>query len=805
EAEDTPVIGRTLGQVAYFLFRSGSYEAGLVESDRALKALGSPVSGAARSAAGDEIVSARILSNRAVAHGYAGRFDLATADLHSALGIHRRTGALVLAAQVLHNLGFVDAQSGNMPAALRRMDEALAEHVRLGLPVHQLLTDRAEVLTTARLLPEARRAAEAAVSSLERAGLLADAAEARLALADVALVEGDLKTAEMEAAAAAGAFRQQRRPGWLARAESVASRAGWAAGDPRQVSRVALRHATLLAASGWRAAALEAAIVAAQCSLLTDQPELARKAASTVGEVRAAPAFERIQSYHLHALGCLAEGERSMALRHLRKGLLVADEHAESLRVGDLLSARGATAAELAATGIAIALSTVPVRPAAVLSWAERWRAVSLRRPPQPVSLEPELAHLLDRLRRNARDRPSCDVAELEKERLDLERQIRRCSLASAGGGARPAGRASPRSRRSALAVSELRAGLGERTLVELVADGGFLHAITLRRRGGVALHRLGEMGEVEHARATIQFALGRLTARRQAPPSLRAAATALRRAILLLDGLVVPLLGGVTAVDEAHGLIIVPTGSLYGVPWAMLPAIRGRCVTVAASAWGWLAASQRVRARRSDGPPLLASAPQVKTGATEISALRSRFYPSARLLVGKGATCEAVVSALDRAPVAHIVAHGRFRSDNPFLSSLGCSDGELTVHELSAVASPPDCLVLSACDAGRLAVRPGDDLTGVVSALLGIGAGAVVASVSPLTDAVMPATSLSFHSSLSAGTPVAEALLATRLAVPSPLDLTDDELASGANHGQSSLAASALSCFGNGGTVLAV
>lgn len=51
--------------------------------------------------------------------------------------------------------------------------------------------------------------------------------------------------------------------------------------------------------------------------------------------------------------------------------------------------------------------------------------------------------------------------------------------------------------------------------------------------------------------------------------------------------------------------------------------------------------------------------------------------------------------------------------SPNPLFSSLRFADGPFTVYDLERLGQVPHLVVLAACDSGRSAVRPGDELLG--------------------------------------------------------------------------------------------
>src|SRR5581483_4076132 len=91
--------------------------------------------------------------------------------------------------------------------------------------------------------------------------------------------------------------------------------------------------------------------------------------------------------------------------------------------------------------------------------------------------------------------------------------------------------------------------------------------------------------------------------------------------------------------------------------------------------------------------------------------------------------------------------------------SSLALSDGPLNVYELHTLRRLPDTVILSACDLGTSAVRPGDELLGTSAALLSLGTRVVVAAVVPLPDAAACQFMRAFHRELANGASASAAL----------------------------------------------
>jgi CHAT domain-containing protein len=119
----------------------------------------------------------------------------------------------------------------------------------------------------------------------------------------------------------------------------------------------------------------------------------------------------------------------------------------------------------------------------------------------------------------------------------------------------------------------------------------------------------------------------------------------------------------------------------------------------------------------------------------------------------------------MDGAVLAHIATHGAFRADNPLFSTLELADGPLTAYELERLRRPPGCVVLSACDAGLSAVRPGDELLGFTAVLLGIGARNLIATVLPVPADLTTTLMVDLHRRMRAGAPPAVALAAAQQA----------------------------------------
>ncbi len=292
---------------------------------------------------------------------------------------------------------------------------------------------------------------------------------------------------------------------------------------------------------------------------------------------------------------------------------------------------------------------------------------------------------------------------------------------------------------------------------MEIVEQEGRLHAV-VAAAGRCTLHHLGDAGRVTDELAALGFALRRLGRPRGSPAVVEAGRRSADEALARLDE---QLLAPLRARLAARDLVVVPTAPLHAVPWPSLPSLAAAAVEVAPSSAWWC---QRP-APPSAGEIALVAGPGLPGAASEVGELAAR-YPGARVLTGAAATVEATTRALDGAALAHLACHGRFRAENPLFSALELADGSLTVYDLERLTRAPAVVVLSACDSGVSAVRPGDELLGLLSSLFALGTDAVVASAVPVPDLDTSALMLAFHDALGRGATAAAALGAARDAV---------------------------------------
>jgi tetratricopeptide (TPR) repeat protein len=740
-----PSAGKLLMQRGVVLWRCGRTEEALEAYRRALPLL---------RRGPDRLLEARLYNNRSLVYVDRGELVAATGDLCRAAELYRASGQHVLAADTEGNLGYVAFRRGDVPAALGFLDSAEATYRAQGVRPRELLLTRGELLLSVGAFDEARQTAERAIEQFAAAGWRSLLAEAQLLLSQAQLAGNDVAGALAAATRAATLLGSQHRPGWATVARYTALRAEERAGQltPR-LRRRALREAGRLAARGWRAQELDARLIAARVALAAGDLGTVRRELAQAAAARKRGGTElRIRAWYAEALLRLADGREAAAEQALRAGFRVMEQQRATLGATELRVHVASHAGDLADLGIRLARQSGS--PRKVLDWAERWRSGSLRlrpvRPPDDAELAAALAELrgvsAEAERELLAGRPASRALA---RRRTLEDRVRRLSRRAAGPLFAPP--AEPPT------VERLGEALGDAVLVELIATirDGVLSAVTVRD-GEPRLHDLGSRDGPRRELDALLFALRRLVLGHGSAADARAQVAA--RAARLQDA----VLGPLTGVLGDRPLVVVPTGSLRSVPWALLPACAGRPVTVAPSAAVWLRAVQRPGRSPGRSRVVLVCGPGLEGAAAEIDQLAGT-YPAAVRLDGPAATVESALTALDGADVAHVAAHGTLRGDNPLFSALALSDGPLTAYDLERLRRAPRLVLLPACQSGAGQVHAGDEVMGLTSALFALGTRTAVATVVPVPDAATRPLMVALHRGLRRGLPTAAALAAAQ------------------------------------------
>lgn len=755
------------------LARTGRLPAALAELNAgidALSALGRPSANLVRA-----------LLWRGLLHLSEARLELAQADCEVAARLGRLAEMDAAVAVATHNLGLIRYVSGDLPGALHQM--AVAEEVSADVRAGIRSLDRARVLRDAGLMIEAREFADRAerVFAAERAKV--DLADALLVQAEIDIVGRLALTAR---SAARRAARNYAKAGYQrgvltarvmqARAEAVV-RAGTRplprrqarrdavladelaadlilAGQPEDARAVRLLQADALLEAGDLPAAAEAANTASALGAIDGPTNRARRVPLIATELHTEVVAARLD---------LARGDRSSGLAHIRRGL--DDLAAFQARFGsqDLQSASAIHGLELTRLGLRTALQTRS--PAAILQWLERSRAASTRlaavRPPADGVLAKELSKLrMASYRQRMALLAGTPDRGLEDEVNTLRRRVRSRSWGAGGTGA--VNRPLP------LAVIQRRLAAG-RHRVSVVAPfrgNGQFHALVITR----ATARYIELGPDFGLEPLLNRMIGDLNVladHRILPALLRVAAISLRSGLDAVARFIVdPLL---PYVDDGP-VVVAAAGSAAIVPWALLPGLSGRAVSVSPSVTAAVSGIGGTSQVHLQGV-LAVAGPEVPHANREVESVAAAYgngsaksatalkRPATAVLTGVEATGRAVLDAIPAGGLLHIAAHGHHEADNPLFSGVLLADGLLYGYDVAPNPALPAQVVLSSCDVGRTDDRPGSEPLGLVAALLRSGVSTVIAGTSRVSDEVAATVMAAYHQRLSVGQSPAIAL----------------------------------------------
>ncbi len=698
-------------------------------------------------------------SNRAIALALSGRLGQAEREFDRAKSLFEAEGVAQGVADCLLNLGWIAGLTGNVPLAFQCFDEAESRHLELGIPTAVLAQNRCETFLAAGLASEARTTAVRAIEHMSDAPPI-ERAEALLRLSRAAMADGDPSSAALAASEATAIARglsdnivaqgqmleieARRRSGELTRCDLDALLArinalGESAG---------LASNTLLAAE----LRLDAALVA----LALDEPTTARNLLDAIDRRRLSMP-QRLAAAVLVARLHEGAGERAAAAKALTYGQSLLARHRATIGATELRAQVAVHATELAVLGLDMAFESG--HPGRVLEWVELSRSASLHtsRPARSRDevLEGQLDELrivLDQLSRANRD--GVFPTDLVRQRDELQRRIVLRSRHESARGAFISDR---------FRVAMVRATLGAQVFISFVDhDGEMFAAVVTATR--TRLLRIGRTADVRLHADQLRRACSRAFAASGA--SRRSAhATAAGECAARLDAM---LFGSIRLGDRPS--VLSPPPSLQATPWGCLPSLAHRSFLVTASASTWL--SPGVAAMT--GPPTLVAGPNLRLADTEVELVAS-IHPTAATFHGGTSKCAGVLARLEGSSLAHIASHGSFTADHPMLSGLELADGRLTAYDIERLAEPPSLFVISACHGGLSAARPGEELMGFTSALVGLGVNNVIASGVPVPDDERTLAFIeALHRQLAEGATPPDALCAARAS-------SDDWLVAGA------------------------
>lgn len=677
-------------------------------------------------------------------------------SFHEAATLSERNGFVAQARMARHNEGYAQYLLGDLPGALATM--AAAAELETDFPSAPTVLDRGRVLLEAGLVSEALEAFHAGAATITgEAGDGQDQlrAEFDLELSRAERLHGrdDLSSAAAERAGAA--FARLGATAWAGRAALARLLA--------ELDRQGRERASAGAAAAGRETAREADELVCTATALGDQrlADNARVAAAAAlflaGDL--AGAQDRLGartsqpvslSDELNVAGvgaavAAATGDTTRARRLLSQAARRLEAGQRGSASLDVRTARAVHGAWLSGLDIRLALTRGAP---AVLAALERWRSATDRLPSLGRPTDEELARMTERLRLvRVRIRTEADPA-LQHEADQLQRQMRARDWALTAA----AESAVPDPIRIRVAREQLAAV--DRDLIWLFVHDGRLQGVGVVRGRAVLRDLMPLDAAVELARQI------RVDLRVAATQQLGALGTAvwgsLREAVEVLDRAVIRPWRA-----ETTGVVLVTSPEVSALPWALLPSLTGRPLTVARSLTAF---ARRTESRPGDGarggrphPVHVSVGPALARAGAEAGAIAQTWGD--RAVVAEPSRAQLLVSALASRGVVHVAAHGTHEMQSPLFSSVALHDGPVFAHELQKAGVRADHVVLSACDVGSASFRPGEESLGLAASILSLGARSVVAAVSPVPDAVAAEAMVAHHRALARGHPSDEAL----------------------------------------------
>ncbi|ONI73413.1 hypothetical protein ALI144C_46805 [Actinosynnema sp. ALI-1.44] len=694
------------------------------------------------------------IANRGLAYVITGRLGPATRDLNRAIAIAIEHNLPIRLAITMISLGDLKRRTGDIPGALRCYEEAERICQEQGPDMlSRLRLDRAQALLAAGLADHAGQDLDLVIPHAREQRVYQDLAEAELFRAAAALLEDELTLAKRMATAARRRLLKRGNESWATIAALIslrvdAKRAIGSGRIPARLPALATQLAQQLRTLRLTDDAMLAGTLAARLELLRGDPARAEELLAQVPRPgQLTPIEQRMLLRLCQAELAVAQGNRRKAFAQARAGLNELSRARDRMGGLELVSGTAIHGQELGDLAVRLVLGGGDTAAEArrLFDWLERTRAQTYRYEASG-SDDPRLSELIAETRhlgytlRQARieGRPT---AKLQSRYTERRRAAMRLGWHAASRWGKP---------RPVAGVADVLAQLGSAGLVSFAVSGDSLLAVVLAG-GRVRLVRLGSAAAASENAMRLHADLNAMAPDHLPEPLFDAiSASARKHAAALDEQLMRPLTG------LAGEWVIVPTGSLYAVPWGALDSLRSRPVVVAPSATAWLAASRG--AAPSAGHTALVRGPGLAAAIGEIDKLAAH-YDNSTLLAGTDATASRVLETMDGASLVHVAAHGEHEADNALFSRLELVDGALFAHELARLHQPPRQVVLAACELALNRIRPGDEALGFAGALLAGGVGTVVAAASRVGDLPAAAAMDDYHRALGSGASPAVAL----------------------------------------------
>lgn len=710
------------------------------------------------------------------------RFDEAHRAYTTSLEWARRAGAGFATAVIEGNLGDLAARSGALHEALEHYARARAGTTAAAGHSARLLLEESDLLLTLGLTPVAVERLREGLARVDRLGLAFEGARAVFSLCRATAELGDLETAQGFATDAAGrAERLGDAPG-AARALTLGALIRSKRGDIQGAESALMRAATTAPSpspSDRVVRLMASGAVAARRGDLVAALDRGCEAARLAQEIGAAPleADAWVQIARLHR----RNRNPAAAIESARLAVASA-ERVRSALGAELLrrSYLGRTVDAYEELTIASIECGGPTTAIEALRAADRAKSRSLRDHLLATGAAPNVVAFDERPSTGSRNEVLMVRSELESayrrlsaapaldpglktKLVSLEQRLARLeidAIASLSSASQPAEQ-SLEETTGLLAPDE--------AVVEFTRCVGHWFAFIVRCDGVHVVPLTTNDSE-------LTVAIGRLgfQVRRALRDARAGRSTPIEHSIEALDVLGEAIWSPVArAIDLPPRVVVVPHAVLHGIPFIALRdrgawLIDRHEITVMPSlgVLGALRAAGRARShpkedasgRRSiSAASAHADEPQrLVIGVSDERApgIREEAAAVARLLgaesiLGSDATAERIATMLPRFDLAHVACHGQFLAEAPWSSGLKLADRWFGVRDVLTLAGAPRTVILSGCETANHDVASGDELVGLVHALLARGATSVVASLWSAHDASTTRLMLDLHGSL--------------------------------------------------------
>ncbi|MFT4051396.1 MAG: CHAT domain-containing protein [Microbacterium sp.] len=696
---------------------------------------------------GDPLAVANLRMNRSIIAMQLRDLPAAIADLEQAISAFEEHGTEIEVAEARHNLGYTALLGGDLVRAMHEMGAARPVIAAAGSLANTAICDidMAEVLRDAGLVTEAERLLSEAAGAFRRSGMPQARADAELQLSR-SLLRHDPTAAAATAGKAARHYQALGATAWADRARGIRLRALLSGGTLDRAGRaVALGPGDQDDVEGVTRALARAGLRSDATALRLAHELWRARHGERPGRLPPvddrSPFEVRMLVHEVRAERAAAAGREGEVRRQAAAGIDELSRWRASFGSLDLQTSLAMHGSNLMVTGVGSAMRSRD--PEIVFEWSERARHLSLQVVPLRPPADPEQAAELSELRMLRADAAGEEWMS-DPRAVELGERLRRRQWVTTG--------ASDLERRVGLA--EVADALDDDTaaLSFVFSAEGLACLVVDARRAEVI--DLPAWSEARRELPALRSDLDMAAAVRSGPM----AAVVQRSLVGRIERLSAALVDRPLERIGARRLVVTSPGVLSGLPWTMLPALRGRAVTVAASASRWV--HGRARAGAQTRSAAFAVGPRVARGEEEIRA-GAAHWPGASVLSGAGATVDAVAAAAASVDLLHVAAHGRHALDNPLFSGVQLTDGALFGYDIDRMPRVPRTVVLSACEAGRSAIRWGEEAVGMTRAWLHAGAEAVIGAPVVVGDGDACDLLGALHAELAAGLPPASALAA--------------------------------------------